>query len=87
MMTATQIKVVIALAVVVWGVLLLVQGVPLKVDYLKPYSVVVGLVIVLGTIYDLYLWRTWPFSLVGPRPILRGTWRGQLQSTWQDEGT
>ena len=87
MMTSTQIKVVISLAVVIWGVLLFLQGVRLKTDYLKPYSIVVGGVILVGTLYDLYLWRTWPFSLFGPRPVLRGTWRGQLKSTWQDAKT
>jgi hypothetical protein len=87
MMTSTQIKVVITLAVVIWGALLFLQGVSLKTDYLKPYSIVVGGVILVGTVYDLYLWRMWPFSLFGPRPILRGTWRGQLTSTWRDSKT
>jgi hypothetical protein len=87
MSNRVQVQIIIATAVVVWAVMLLVQGVTLKASYLQPYSFVVGVVILLLFLFERWLWRI-PFVARLLRcPVLRGTWRGQLQSNWTDPST
>jgi hypothetical protein len=87
MASKMQIQIIIGIAVVVWGALLLVQGVTLHASYLRPFSIVVGVVIIVLAVFDRWLWRFRPFSWILPCPVLRGTWRGQLRSNWIDPAT
>lgn len=82
MLNKIQVQIVLGLAVVVWAVLLFVEGVHLKASYLKPYSVVVTVVVVGLILFDRWLWRIPPIARALHRPILRGTWKGQLLSNW-----
>jgi hypothetical protein len=86
-MSAARVRAVVSLAVIIWGVLLLLEGTPLNLSYLRPYEIVVGAVILLIAFYDAYLWRMWPFSLFSPWPVLHGTWTGELRSAWVDPST
>lgn len=83
----SQIHVVIGIAVIVWSALLLAQGVALKFDYLRPYSVAVSAAVLALLIFDRWLWRFGPISRLLKRPMLHGTWRGQLMSSWVDPKT
>ena len=67
--------------------MLLVQGVPLKASYLQPYSFAVGVVILLLFAFEQWLWRVPPLARLLHCPVLRGTWKGQLQSNWIDPAT
>ena len=82
-----QTQVILATTVVVWGALLLIQGVTLKASYLRPYSLVVGILILLQVVFDRWLWRVPAVARVLRCPVLRGTWKGQLRSTWEDSKT
>ncbi len=87
-MTSTQIKVLIGLVVVIWVVVLLVQGHPVPIDYLKAFSYSVT-----GVSFSLVLWERWLWSWavfrpwLTNRPDLRGTWKGHLESNWVDPNT
>lgn len=87
MLNKIQVQIVLGLAVVVWAVLLFVEGVHLKASYLKPYSVVVTVVVVGLILFDRWLWRIPGISRLVRRPVLKGTWKGQLRSTWKDSST
>ncbi len=47
----------VGIAAAVWAVMLLAQGVTLKTSYLRPYSLAVGVVIVILLVFDRWLWR------------------------------
>lgn len=87
MVSRTQIQVAITLAVVIWGAMLLVDGVALKGSYLRPYSAAVGGASVLMIVYDRWLWRRKLLRRLSHRPDIRGTWKGVLQSSWKDPST
>jgi hypothetical protein len=86
--TNTQIKVLVGLVVVIWVVVLLVQRHPVPIDYLKafPYAVT-------GASFTLLAWERllWSWRIFRPwltnRPDLRGTWKGNLVSSWVDPHT
>jgi hypothetical protein len=82
-----QAQVIIGIAVLVWALMLLTEGVTLKASYLQPYSLAVGVVILLLFAFDHWLWRIPLLARVLHCPLLRGTWRGQLRSTWKDSTT
>jgi len=81
-----QVQIVLAIAVIVWAVMLFLEGVSLKASYLKPYSLAVGTVILVLLAFDRWLWRIPYIAHAFGRPVLRGTWKGKLQSTWKNEG-
>ena len=87
MLSKIQVQIVLGVAVVVWAVLLFVEGVPLKATYLKPYSVVVTVLVIGLILFDRWLWRMPGVSRLVRHPILQGTWKGTLRSNWKDPVT
>jgi len=88
LITNTQTKVLVGLIVVIWAVVLLVQGHPVPLDYIKAFSYAVT-----GVSFALLLWNRWLWSWrmfrpwLTTRPDLRGTWKGRLVSSWVDPNT
>jgi hypothetical protein len=80
--------VVIGLVVLIWAVVLLVQGHPVPLDYLKAFSYAIT-----GVSFALLMWerRLWSWKAFRPwlttRPDVRGTWKGHLVSNWVDPDT
>ena len=87
MATRTYVQVVITLAVAVWAAMLLVEGVTVKASYLQPYSLTVGVVVVVLFAFDRWLWRVPLVARALHCPVLQGTWHGQLRSSWVDPTT
>lgn len=87
MFSRIQVQIVLALAVVAWAVMLFVEKVPLKAAYLRPYSVVVTVVVVGMVLFDRWLWRIPPAPRYLRHPVLSGTWKGTLRSNWVDPET
>jgi hypothetical protein len=83
-----HISVFIALAALVWWIVLLIQGTPVGWDHLRPFSIVVGLLVLIGIAFEHVLWRL-PLlhGWFVKRPNLRGTWRVELQSDWINPAT
>lgn len=75
-------------AALIWGLLLVLDGVVVHASWLRPFSLVTGILLILLAGFDLFLWRV-PFLhpwFVG-RPNLRGTWRAVLRSNWSKPST
>jgi hypothetical protein len=83
----SQVQIAIGIAALVWAVMLLMQGVVLKTSYLRPYSLAVSVAVLALLAFDRWLWRVWPVTRLVHRPVLRGTWKGKLISTWIDPST
>lgn len=72
----------IAIAVAVWAVMLLIQGVDLSFSDLRPYSIAVAVVLLSFLAFDRWCWRIPPLPRLLRRPVLAGTWKGELRSNW-----
>jgi hypothetical protein len=89
-LTKNQLTIILFVAALSWAVLLVLSGVPVHPDLLAPFSQVVGVLVLLLTLYDLWLWKLPPFARwLAKRPVLEGTWRGTVDSRWVnlDTGT
>jgi hypothetical protein len=71
-----------------WGCMLLLEGVAVTPVYFRPYSTVLGAVMMLLAAFDLWLWRL-PIlqGWLVKRPVLNGTWRAEIRSNWIDPAT
>src|SRR5438874_3975270 len=87
MLKKWQVQAVISVAAVVWAAMLLAQGTSLRVSFLRPYSAAVGAGVVALVAYDRWLWRWSLVRRLSHLPVLRGTWRGTLTSTWKDRAS
>ncbi|ORU94695.1 MAG: hypothetical protein A6F70_09705 [Cycloclasticus sp. symbiont of Bathymodiolus heckerae] len=83
-----QISIILAIAVLAWFVVLLVQGTKVSWDHLAPFSTVVGVLVILLLVVEHYLWRqSWLQKWFVSMPDLRGTWKVVIQSDWVDSET
>ncbi len=76
MTSRLHISAILLIAAGVWGVALLLAGVPVTAAWFKPFSVVVGAVVLVLSVADKWLWRVrwfrpWLFNM----PDLNGTWK------------
>lgn len=73
---------------ILWGCLLFLDGVNVTIEWLRPLTTVVGLIILLLVIFDKWLWK---FSFLYPWfvsiPNLQGVWIGTLSSSWVNPET
>lgn len=82
------IQVIISIAVLVWAIMLILQGVDLDFGLLRPYSVAVGVTVIALNAYDKWLWKIPLFRHIPKRPPdLSGTWRGTIESEYQNPET
>jgi hypothetical protein len=82
------VQVIITIAVLVWAVMLILQGVDLEFGFLRPYSVAVGTAVVALNVYDKWLWKIpWLEHIPKRPPNLSGTWSGILYSEYVDPKT
>ena len=66
----------VIIAAAVWLIVLLCQGTPVSWAHARPFSIVVSIVVGLGLLFELVLWRQpWLHGWFVKRPDLRGTWR------------
>jgi hypothetical protein len=88
MLTTNQIKMLLGLGVLLWAVVLVIQGQPLTVHMLAPFSYVVTGLSVAVVLWERWLWAWWVFrGWLNKRPDVRGTWKGTLKSDWRDPNT
>jgi ABC-type multidrug transport system fused ATPase/permease subunit len=85
MISKVQISSVILLGAIIWGVLLLFDGVVVSISWLNPFSKVVGLLMIGIGAFDRFLWRLSIFQgWLVTKPNLSGTWIAEFQSDWID---
>lgn len=88
-MTAQRyIKAIIYTAVLAWTVVLYVNHQAMESPWLGYVSTVVTIVLYSVMAFDLWLWKL-PFlhDWFVRRPVIDGTWKVQLRSTWEDPAT
>lgn len=79
----------IGLTILIWLVVLWVQGEPvLSLEFLQPFGFVVGAVVGIVGVFSRWAWawsifRGWYVK----RPDVRGTWKVTLKSNWVDPET
>jgi hypothetical protein len=84
-----QLKALIVVVLAALAVVLFMQGRPVPVsDFYNAFSYVVTSVAFALLLWERYLWHWWPFyPYLHKKPDLRGTWKGQLDSNYQDPET
>lgn len=84
MLTRLHISSFIGLTILVWLLVLWAQGMPvLSLNFIKPFSAVVGLIMLLVTLFNKFLWSWSIFKgWYVKRPDLRGSWKVELKSNW-----
>src|SRR5438128_1750365 len=83
MIERLHLSVVVLVAAIVWGGLLLLQGVAVETSWLRPISGVIGVLLLGLAAFDLHLWKL-PIlqSWFVKRPFIGGTWQAELKSNW-----
>jgi hypothetical protein len=88
MVSRIHISTLLFFAAVIWGGLLILDGVSVSVSWFKPFSTVTGLIVLLLTVFDRWAWRS---SFLHPwfvsTPNIQGTWKGYITSSWKDPNT
>ena len=69
-----------------FGGLLILNGVALKISWLRFWGPSVTFVMFLLSTFDLFLWKLCPEWLI-KRPKIYGTWRGTIHSNWINSKT
>jgi SMODS-associating 2TM, beta-strand rich effector domain len=88
MLQRVHLSVILIFAAAIWGVMLVIEGVAVSGKWFRPFSTVVGVVLLLLVAFDLWAWR-WRMlhGWFVPRPDVRGTWRVELRSEWKNPET
>ena len=85
MIERLHLSAIIFTAAAIWGLLLIFGGTAVPPGFMQPFSKVVGILTLLLTAFDLWLWRL-PIlrQWLVKRPVLAGTWRTEVRSNWID---
>lgn len=86
--TRIQISIVLAIAVISWFIVLLVQGTTITLDHLAPFTAVVGVLVILSLLVEHIFWRkAWLQKWFVSMPDLNGTWKVVINSDWVNPET
>lgn len=83
MISRLHLSAILGFAAALWAAMLIVQGVSVSAAWFRPFSIVVGAMVLLILAFDRWLWKwralhPWFVS----KPNLQGTWKGELISSW-----
>ena len=84
MISRLHLSTIVVIVIAIWALMLVIDGVAVSVYWLRPFSPVTGLVLLVLLVFDRWLWRIrllhgWFVK----RPVLRGLWKIELQSEWK----
>lgn len=88
MLSRLHLSAILLVAAALWGGMLVFEGVTVNGTWFRPFSTVVGALLLLLVVFDIWAWR-WRLlhGWFVPRPDLRGTWCAELQSDWKNPDT
>lgn len=87
-MRRIHLSAILLIAAILWGSLLIIGGVAVSITWLRPISTVTGILLLLTTAFDRYLWRLRILrGWLVKRPYIGGTWQVKLISNWVDPKT
>lgn len=81
MPSRSLLSIIVLFTSLIFGILLIVDGVTVEPSWLRFLSPVVAILMFLLSIFDLYFWRFFPELLI-KRPKIYGTWQGTIHSNW-----
>ena len=81
MPSRSVLSIIVFIASLVFGTLLIVDGVKVELSWLRILSPVVTVLMFLFSAFDLFIWKFFPESLI-KRPKIYGTWQGTIYSNW-----
>jgi hypothetical protein len=88
MISRLHLSALIGIAAAVWAILLLVGGIAFDARWFRPFSAVVGAMVLVLLAFEKWWWRwKWLHPWFVSKPNIRGTWRGELVSLWKDPTT
>jgi len=88
MLSRIHISVALIVATVAWAICLALFGTALSWDLVKPFSTVVGVMVVFALFLEHVAWHwAWLNGWFFDVPDLRGTWSVILKSDWVDPNT
>jgi len=88
MMSQTRMIAFLFILALAWGVLLVLEGVDVKFQYMEPLTNVAGVGVLILLAFEKWVWkwrllRSWFVSV----PNVNGTWKGELVSSWKNPDT
>lgn len=87
-MTRSQIVAIVFVVAVIWGVTLLLMGVPLTRAHAGPFSVTVSGTALVMLVFNRWAWRWRIFrGWLVKKPWFEGTWKLRLESTYRNPET
>ena len=88
MLSRLHLSAILLLAALIWGAMLVIEGVAVSGAWFRPFSTVVGGILLVLVAFDLWAWRfRFLHGWFVPRPDIRGTWMVELRSDWKDPST
>ncbi len=86
MLSKSLLSIIVFFASLFFLLLLVVDGVAIKISWLRFVPLFVTILMLLLSAFDLFFWRIFPEKLT-KRPRIYGTWQGTIQSKWTDRDT
>ena len=86
MLSRFSLSIIVLIISLIFGLLLFIDGVAVKISWLRFLTPIITVLALLLSIFDLFLWKVLPESLI-KRPKIYGTWRGTIQSNWRNPNT
>ena len=84
MLTANWIRGVIALAALVWALIAFISGEMLEWSWAKSLGLTASIVVWLVLAFDRWLWRSPGIRRLHKQPIMHGTWKTELVTSYPD---
>lgn len=88
MISRIHLTTLILIAAIVWGLLLIIDGIIPSISWLRPLGAVIGVLMLSIGAFDRYLWRIRPFrGWLSSRPILSGSWIAEFVSSYHGDSS
>jgi hypothetical protein len=88
MLNRLQVSALVVVFAALWGISLVLQGVDVGPELLKPFQQVVGALVILLAAFEHFLWKVPGINgWLVKRPNIGGTWKATFQTSWKHPDT